>query len=95
MGKVTVRFPDDLETQMDSLIDESTLFMSTSDAVRAAVRAMLQRELDGVQTGYRIQSTPTEREQAETIMHYIDNELAARNVTWDVVPATEVGENDR
>ena len=75
---------------MQHLISEDTLFMSKSDAIRAAIRAMLQRDLDATATGYRLQSTPTEREQAQTILDYLEHELGARNVEWQVVPAMEV-----
>ena len=93
MKSVSVRIPDDELDRLDTLVSESDHFDQRSQAIRYAIRVLLQRDLDATATGYRLQSTPTEREQAQTIQDYLQNELGAKNVTWDVVPATEV-DND-
>ena len=93
MKSVSVRIPDDELDRLDSIVTESKHFDQRSQAIRYAIRVLLQRDLDATATGYRLQSTPTGREQAHTILDYMQRELGARNVEWAVVPATEV-END-
>ena len=94
MKSVSVRIPDDELDRLDSIVTESKHFDQRSQAIRYAIRVLLQRDFDATATGYRVQSTPTKRERAETIQDYLETELGAKNVTWGVVPATEVEDDE-
>ncbi len=88
--KTSFRIPGDELDRLDDLVTDSDYFEDRSQAIRYAVRAMLQR--DGDVPGFRVQTSAIEEHHANQIADKVRESVGARNVEWDVVPATGVDE---
>ena len=92
MKSVSVRLPSDELDRLDSLVTDSDHFDARSQAIRYAIRVLLQRQARPDTTGFRVQSRPLERDQARLIENRLTELTGVREVGWDVVPASGVEE---
>lgn len=93
MKSISFRLNGEELDRLDQLVTESDHFDQRSQAIRYAVRVLLQQYTDPDDNGgFRVRSTPTKRERAATIVDYLESELGAQNVSWDVIRDVEVGE---
>jgi len=88
MKSVSVRLPTDELDRLDSLVTDSDHFDARSQAIRYAIRVLLQRQARPDTTGFRVQSRPLERAQADVIADKLDELTGVNTAGWDVVPAS-------
>jgi Arc/MetJ-type ribon-helix-helix transcriptional regulator len=88
----TVRLPADELDRLDSVVSQSDHFDQRSQAIRYAIRVVLQRYARPDTTGFRVQSRPLDRAQADVIADKLDELTGVQTAGWDVVPATGVEE---
>jgi len=88
--KTSFRLPTDELGRLDALVSDSDHFEDRSQAIRYAVRVLLQRQARPASTGFRVQSRPLDKSQANVIADKLTELTGVREVGWDVVPATGV-----
>ena len=87
MKSFSVRIPADERDRLDDLVADSDYFEDRSQAIRYAIRAMLQ--VEGDLPGFRVQTSAVERHHANQIADKCREAVGARNIEWAVVPAVE------
>jgi len=80
----TVRLPSDELDRLDSLVSESEHFDQRSQAIRYAIRVLLQRQAQPDTAGFRVQSRPLDRGQARLIQDRLTELTGVPEVGWDV-----------